>query len=245
MKKPLRATAAAALLFLLGAGPAAAQVQVRPEPPHVSVSGHAEVKIRPDEVVFDVTVQHFGKDLKQAKTLTDEKLKGLTDLVGRYGVAEADTQTDYVKLEPRFKGNDDTRAFLGYWVRKDLVFTLRDVSRAEGLLSALMDFGVWRINSITFQTSQMRKYRDQARDMAMKAAQEKATALAAAVGQKIGRAYSIEEDFDRGRGSSQLANAMSNNSISVERGGESSSDGTLSIGMISVSATVAVKFELN
>ena len=242
MKKPLRATAAA-LLFLLGAGSAAAQVQVRPEPPHVSVSGHAEVKIRPDEVVFDVTVQHFGKDLKQAKTLTDEKLKGLTDLVGRYGVAEADTQTDYVKLEPRFKGNDDTRAFLGYWVRKDLVFTLRDVTRAEGLLSELLDFGVGRINRISFQTSQMRKYRDQARDMAMKAAQEKATALAAAVGQKIGRAYSIEEEFDQGRG--QLLNMSANNSISVERGGESSSDGTLSIGMISVSATVAVKFELN
>jgi uncharacterized protein YggE len=243
MKNPLRATAAAAFLLMLGAASAAAQTQLKAEPRHVTVSGHAEVKIRPDEVVFDVTVQHFGKDLKQAKTLTDEKLRGLTDLVKRYGVAESDTQTDYVKLEPRFKGNDDTRAFLGYWVRKDLVFTLRDVSRAEGLLSALMDFGVWRINSITFQTSQMRKYRDQAREMAMKAAQEKAAALAAAVGQKIGRAYSIEEDFDRAGGLSQ--NAMANNSVRVERDGDGSSEGTLSIGMISVSATVSVKFELD
>lgn len=243
MLSPTLRAAAAVILLMSAAGPAAARTQEKVEPNHVAVSGHAEVKIRPDEVVFDVTIQNFSKELKQAKTQTDEKIRGLIELLKRHGVAEADTQTDYVKLEPRFKGNDDTRSFLGYWVRKDLVFTLRDVTRAEGLLSALMDFGLWRINSIGFQTSQMRKHRDQAREMAMKAAQEKAAALAAAVGQKIGRAYSIQEDVDRSRGVAQ--NAMSNNYITVERDSGGTSDGTLAIGMISVSATVSVKFELN
>ena len=244
MKPFMRAAAAAALLLLLlPAAAPAARAQEKPEPNHVAVSGHAEVKIRPDEVVFDVTIQNFSKELRQAKALTDEKIRGLTELVKRHGVAESDTQTDYVKLEPRFKGNDDTRSFLGYWVRKDLVFTLRDVTRAEALLSALMDFGLWRINSITFQTSQLRKFRDQARDLAMKAAQEKAAALAAAVGQRIGRAYTIREDFDQPRGAAQ--NVMSNYTARVERDSGDSSDGTLAIGTISVSATVSVKFELN
>lgn len=239
--KPSTRAAAAALLFLL-AYSAGAHAQDRPEPRHVTVAGEAEVKVVPDEVVFDVTLQTFNKELKQAKAQTDERLRGLIALAKRHGVADSDTQTDYVKLEPRFRGNDDTRAFLGYWVRKDLVFTLRDVSRAEGLLSELLDFGVWRINSITFQTSQMRKYRDQARDMAMKAAREKAAALAGAVGQKIGKAITIEEEAPGRPYAAQ--NSMANVMSRSDSDGSSSSDGTLAIGQITVSARVTVKFEL-
>lgn len=238
MKLPFRA-ATAALLVLLAAA-AAVPAQERPEPPHVTVAGEAELNIAPDEVRFDVTLQHFGKELKAAKAQTDERLKGLIALAKKHGVAESDTQTDYVKVEPRFKGNDDSKTFLGYWVRKDLVFTLRDVSRAEGLLSEMLDYGVWRINSIDFSTSQMRKHRDQARVQAMKAAQEKAAALAAAVGQKIGKAITIEEEAPNRSGApNYLAN-----SVTINRDGATDSEGTLALGLIKVSARVTVKFEL-
>jgi len=235
--KLIQRAATAALLVLLAA---AAAAQEKPEPPHVTVAGEAELNVAPDEVRFDVTVQHFGKELKAAKTQTDERLKGLIALAKKHGVAESDTPTDHVKVEPRFKGNDDSKTFLGYWVRKDLVFTLRDVTRAEGLLSELLDFGVWRINGISFSTSQMRKHRDQARTMAMKAAQEKAAALAGAVGQKIGKAITIEEEVP----TRNLGANVTSNAFSLEGGGSAESDGTLALGLIKVSARVTVKFEL-
>ena len=241
MKTTERATALLLLLLLTAATAAA---QEKPEPPHVMVSGEAEMNIAPDEVKFDVTLQAFNKELKLAKTQVDDRLKGLIGLAKKHGVAESDTQTDYVKVEPRFRGGDDSKAFLGYWVRKDLVFTLRDVTRAEGLLSELLDFGVWRINSISFQTSQMRKHRDQARAMAMKAAQEKAAALAAAVGQRIGKAIIIEEE-GAGRAGLGLPNvSLSSNAVSYDRGGSTESEGTLALGLIKVSARVKVKFVL-
>ena len=239
MKQTLR-TAATALLLLSFA--AAAPAQEKPEPPHVTVSGEAEMNIAPDEVVFDVTLAAFSKELKTAKAEVDGRLKGLIGLARKHGVAESDTQTDYVKVEPRFKSGNDTKTFLGYWVRKDLVFTLRDVTRAEGLLSEVLDYGVLRINSIGFQTSQMRKYRDQARAMAMKAAQEKAAALAGAVGQKIGKAITIEEDVPDRAG--YAAPNASSNAFSIDRGDSTDSEGTLALGLIKVSARVTVKFEL-
>ena len=239
MRLTLRAAAAALILLSFAINAAS---QERPEPPHVTVAGEAEVNIAPDEVRFDVTLQSFNKELKAAKTQTDERLKGLIALAKKHGVAESDTQTDYVKVEPRFKGNDDSRAFLGYWVRKDLVFTLRDVSRAEGLLSEVLDYGVWRINSINFSTSQMRRHRDQARAMAMKAAQEKAAALAGAVGQKIGKAITIEEEAAT-RGNPSALN-YSSNAVSTDRDGSTDSEGTLALGLIKVSARVTVKFVL-
>jgi uncharacterized protein YggE len=237
MKRTERAFAF--LLLLLTFAPAAA-AQQRPEPPHVTVAGEAEMNIAPDEVRFDVTLQGFNKELRHAKTQVDERLKGLIGLARMHGVAESDTQTDYVKVAPRYKGGDDTRTFLGYGVRKDLVFTLRDVTRAEGLLSELLDFGVWRINSISFHTSQMRKYRDQARALAMTAAQAKAAALAAAVGQKIGKAIVIEEEMPGRTGAPNFAA----NVVSFDRDGGTASEGTLALGLIKVSARVTVKFEL-
>ena len=240
MKLTLSAATAAFLVLLAAA--AAVSAQEKSEPPHVTVAGEAELNVAPDEVRFDVTLQHFSKELKSAKAQTDERLKGLITLAKKHGVVESDTQTDYVKVEPRFKGGNDTKTFLGYWVRKDLVFTLRDVTRAEGLLSEVLDYGVWRINSISFSTSQMRRYRDQARAMAMKAAQEKAAALASAVGQKIGRAYSIEEEVPTQ--ASALQNASSNSFSTVETASDSSWEGTLAPGKIKVNARVTVKFVL-
>ncbi|MFL6208868.1 MAG: SIMPL domain-containing protein [Pyrinomonadaceae bacterium] len=221
---------------------AAARADDKPEPRLITVTGEAEVNVVPDEVFFDVTVSTLNKDLRQAKAQTDERLKGLMALARKYGVAPEDVQTDYIKLEPRYRGNDESRLFLGYSVRKDLAFTLRDVTKAEGLLSEIIEGGVTRINSVRFQTSQLRKYRDQARALAIKAAQEKAAALTSVIGQKIGKAYSIEEEVpERG---SPYQNVTANNSVSFAGDEVASSEGTLALGQIKINARVTVRFEL-
>jgi uncharacterized protein YggE len=207
----------------------------------ITVAGEAEVNVAPDEVVFDLTVQTTNKDLRTAKTQTDDRLRKVIELTRKYKVLAKDVQTDYIKLEPRYRGNDESRMFIGYSVRKDLVFTLRDVSQAEPLLSELIESGISRLNSVKFQTSELRKYRDQARAMAIKAAQEKAIALTAQIGQKIGKAYSIEEEVPSRGGA--LQNMSANYSSSSDESSES--EGTLSLGQIKISARVTVKFELN
>ena len=239
MKLTLR-TATAVLFVILAA--AAAFAEDKPEPRLVTVAGEAEVNVAPDEVVFDLTVSTFNKELRAAKAQTDERLKNVIALAKKYGVADADTQTDYINLVPHYRGNNEARTLLGYSVRKDLVITLRDVTRAEGLLSELLAGDVTRINTVSFRSSQMRKYRDQARDMAMRAAREKASALAGSVGQKIGKAHSIEEEVPSRSYASQ--NVMSNNSVSFDSDSSSASEGTLALGLIKISARVTGKFEL-
>jgi len=208
----------------------------------ITVGGEAEVKVAPDEVVFDLTVQTINKDLRIAKSQTDDRLRKVLELTRKYKILPSDVQTDYIKLEPRYRGNDESRLFIGYSVRKDVIFTLKDVALAEALLSELIESGISRINGVRFQTSQMRKYRDQARELAIRAAQEKAVALTAAIGQKIGKAYSIEEDLPSRVGPMQ--NYSANNSLIVD-GDSTDSEGTLALGQIRVSARVTVKFELN
>jgi uncharacterized protein YggE len=241
MKPTLRAATAVILVLLTAA--ATAFAEDKPEPRLVTVAGEAEVNVAPDEVVFDLTVSTFNRELRVAKSQTDERLKNIIALAKRYGVADADVQTDYINLVPRYRGDNEARTLLGYSVRKDLVITLRDVTRAEGLLSELLSGDVTRINTVSFRSSQMRKYRDEARDMAMRAAREKAAALAGAVGQKIGKAYSIEEEVPSRSYASQ--NALSNAvGYAADSGSSSASEGTLALGLIKISARVTVKFEL-
>jgi len=228
-----------AAFLALACLPAAAQERVGPR--LITVTGEAEVRVVPDEVVFDVTVQTLNRDLKLAKAQTDERLKKLVELTRRYGVAPQDTQTDYISVEPRYRGNNEARQFLGYAVRKDLVFKLRDVSKAEAMLSEVMESGITRINDIDFRTSEMRKHRDAARAQAIRAAREKAVALTGEVGQKIGKAYSIEEVVPSGNAAAQ--NSITANYSRSEGEGEASS-GTLAIGQITVNARVVVRFEI-
>lgn len=213
------------------------------EQPLITVTGEAEVRAVPDEVVFDVTVRTFNRDLKIAKSQTDERLRTLVALARKYKVAPEDMQTDYVKLEPRYRGGNETRTFLGYSVRKDLVFTLRDVTQAEDLLSEVMTSGITSINSINFRTSQLRKHRDQARSLAIRAAREKAVALTAEIGQKIGKAYSIEEVVATGNPASQ--NSFMSNTTTSSGDDAADTEGTLALGQITVNARVTVRFILD
>ena len=230
-----------ALLIFVIAACSLVAADEKAAPRLITVSGEAKINVAPDEVVFDVTVQTLNKDLRQAKAQTDERLKKLMALTRTYQIAPQDVQTNYIKLEPRYRGGDESRLFLGYSVRKDLVFKLRDVSKAESLLSDVLESGITRINSIRFLTSRLRTFKDQARAQAIKAAQEKASALAREIGQTIGKAYSIEEDVpERNYNANYTSNVISRvESDSAE------TEGTLSLGQIKITARVTVRFELN
>jgi uncharacterized protein len=241
MRRPLSIIFAAAVCAALaGALPAAAEDNAPPR--LITVTGEAEIRVVPDEVFFDVSVETTHRDLRTAKAQTDERLKRLFELTRRYDVAAKDVQTDYISVEPRYRVAGGVRQFIGFAVRKDLVFTLRDVSKAEAMLSEVLESGVTRINDIDFRTSELRKHRDAARAQAIRAAQEKAIALTREIGQKIGKAYSIEEVVP-GSSSASTNNFSVNSSGSADGEAEATS-GTLAVGQIKVNARVVVRFEL-
>jgi hypothetical protein len=88
----------------------------------------------------------------------------------------------------------------------------------------------------------MRKYRDQARELAVKAAREKAEALARALGQDIGRAQQIEEvpDMNYQFSGGMLSNSSYESSAPAKVAGPS-----MAAGQKTISASVTVQFELN
>lgn len=136
-----------------------------------------------------------------------------------------------------------------YVVRKSIEIRFTKIQGFEAFVTGLLTNGVTTIHGIDFRTTEMRKHRDTARAMAIRAAREKADALTAELGVKRGKVCSIStNDWSGWYGSNNWgrygANMMQNSVQSFNNALEAEPSGTLSIGQISVTASVNVSFSL-
>jgi len=235
-----------ALLALLTILPASAQLgQDR-----LTVTGDAEVKVAPDRVVISVGVESRSPQLTTAKTRNDTAIAAILAVTTAEQVPAADVQTDFIEISPVYQSRDTTESRENYLidyfrVNKTVAITLRDVTRFERLLTAIINAGANRVYGVDFQTSELRKYRDQARDMAVKAAMEKARAMAAAAGLRVDKPESISSynqgggpSYGRGRGNMNMVQNVSSSA------GDSELGSTFAPGRISVNASVTLTFRL-
>jgi uncharacterized protein len=228
-----------AVVLGLFAGLAAAEEKMPSK--FVRVTGTSEVKVVPDRAVIEVGVEKQAPRASVAKHAEDAAARQILATLRANGIDEKDIQTTYLWLQQRSSYVKKERVF--YFVAaQTMTITVRDLSRLDALLEALVQAGGNRIDSIGYETSDLRKYRDQARGLAVRAAREKAEALAKALGQDIGRAQSIEEvpELTYQYSGGLMANERSEDSSPAKVAGPS-----IAPGQKTISASVTVAFELN
>ncbi|MGC9334075.1 MAG: SIMPL domain-containing protein, partial [Anaerolineae bacterium] len=219
---------------------------------YITVSGDAEVRVVPDEVILTLGIETWDKNLDAAKKQNDAILGRVLALTQALDVPPEHVQTDHVSIDPRYRdGYYEQRDFVGYFVRKNVVVTLRDLDRFEDLLSGALEAGVNHVHGIQFRTTELRLHRDEARALAINAAREKAIALAGELDQQVGEPLLIQEE-QVGWWSSYNAwwgatwgGAMSQNVIQEAGGAGLLADSSLAPGQIKVTARVSVSFELS
>jgi uncharacterized protein YggE len=217
----------------------------------ISVTGDAEVRVVPDEVILTLGVETWDKNMSIAKRQNDEIVARVLALTGEYGIESEHVQTDYVSIDPRYRnGYYEESDFIGYFVRKTIVITLRDLTQFEDLLTDALEAGVNYVHGIEFRTTELRKHRDEARSLAVQAAREKAEALAGELGYQVGDPQSIAEvqnswwsGYSAWWGSG-WGGAAAQNVIQELGGGALSGEGTVAPGQISINAKVSVSFDL-
>lgn len=223
-------------------------------PPQITTSGSADVLVVPDEVIIHVGVETRNENLDVARQQHDERMKGALRFLKTSGVPDRNVQTDFINLTMEYNGDSWHSKTAVYVVRKFIEVKLTNTTNLETILTGLLNSGVDRINNVEFRTTQLRKYRDQARAMAVRAAKEKADALCAELGVKRGNPLFINANDSGGSlfgygnyWGGQNYGSMANNSQVVVQDSNATSDATsdtLSLGQISVSATVNVSFAI-
>jgi len=223
------------------------------QPPQINVSGSAEVKVVPDEIRLSVGVEARHQNLDTARQQNDERIVSALAFLKGAGVKNKDVQTDFISVEPDYDYNKSHVQPVAYIVRKSIEIRVTAITNFEGIVTGLLTNGVNYIHGIDFRTSQLRKYRDEARELAIKAAKEKADAMASALGVKRGKVYNITvNDWSGGWGGCQNRwgaqwgingqnNIQNLGALSDQAGADTAAE-TFSAGEISVSATVNVSF---
>jgi uncharacterized protein YggE len=227
--------------------------------PLVTVTGTAEVMVVPDEVVFSLDVVITDMDMQAAKRQSDGTIAKVLELTRRFSITPQNVKTDHITIDRMFEvirsdktrvtttSDDDDdqmigeRIFKGYKISTTVVVKLTDLTRFEEFFAESIKTGITEVDKVIFQTSRLRENKDKARDMAMKAAREKASAMAGSVGQEIGKAIKIIE----GSSESRYGN-FSNSNYSTDAGpATTSSVATFAPGSIKIDAEVTVSFLLN
>jgi uncharacterized protein YggE len=227
---------------------------------NIHVSGTAVVNVVPDRALVQLGVQSNGRTPKEVQSrnaaMISRVIKSLKDM----GVQSRDISTDRYVIQPLYEDWDSLR-IKGYRIFNVISITMRDVDKTSEAIAAAFQAGANQVVNVEFYTSELRKYRDQARELAITAAREKADALSQTAGADTGCVLNITENTSSyfngwsgwgwwwyGGGNNQnlwTQNAVQNVAPTTSGSGTSSNgDSPVSTGQISVRAEVSVTFAL-
>ncbi len=216
----------------------------------IQVSGAAVVNVTPDRVLIQLGVQSNGVTVNEVESANTRAIRQVLQALRGQGIDEKDIATDWYIIEPLYD-DYDSLYIKGYRINNLVAVTLRDVKKVSSVIAAALKAGANEVVNVEFYTSQLRIYRDQARELAMKAAGEKAVALAQAADATPGCVLSISENswsyfnswWYRGNQNLWAQNVVQNAGSGSGTSG-TGDEGPVSLGQISVRAEVTVVYGL-
>jgi hypothetical protein len=215
----------------------------------IQVSGTAIVNVTPDRALIQLGVQSNGNTPDSTHQANLRDIRNVIDAVRALGIEAKDIATDYYIVYPVYD-NYDSLFIKGYRIDNTVSITVRDIQLADDVILAALKVGANEVQDVQFYTSELRKFRDQARDLAMKAASEKAHDLAEAAGAQAGCVMNINENtwsqyYGSWRGGRQAVLWAQNVSQNASSGTlDPSADSPVSLGQISVRAEVNASYSL-
>ena len=221
----------------------------------IQVSGTAVVNVKPDRALIQLGVQSNGRSAKEAQARNSATINQVLRALKELGIESKDIATDWYMIEPLYEDYDSLR-IKGYRIHNIIQITMQDVDKTNDAIVAAFQAGANQVENVEFYTSELRKYRDQAREMAMTAATEKAKALATSAGTDTRCVLTINENtwshfngwsWWYGRNQNQnlwTQNAVQNVPPAEGAGAPAREEGPVNAGQISIRAEVNASFGL-
>ena len=237
-----------AKMFLNGGG--ARAEGVGPSEHMIKMAGTAEVKVKPDIVKINLRLEALERTVKKAREVSSQKYEKLaTQMKSDFQIKDVDLEILNNSITEEWNYDyDEKQSFIEYRATKSFCVTFTDFKKADLFYeTAADDFGC-RIDSVEYDSTKLREFKDLARKNAVIAAKEKAQSMVQAIGQNIGKAITIEENVasnDYWYGSSPASNISVNSSTSVNNNAKPDSSLPKSLNSnLDVSYSVMVTFAL-
>ena len=242
MNKKMLAALLAAVMMLSACGAVAegafatpVPVQQMQSPATITVQGTAQIMADPDEVSVTANASVSAGTVGSAQEAMNAIVARATEKLLALGVLDADVVTVDYGYHPRY--NYDTNTITGYEANHTLTITCRDVEMLDGVIGALTDSGFTNIYSVSYDISTRSELYQQALDLAIRRAEQKALRMAQTGGMMLTGIRAISENGGYNEG--YAVNAKVDGAMLRA---ESAATGIRS-GSVSVSAGVTVVYE--
>lgn len=186
----------------------------------ITVSGKGEVMAVPDVASFSFSVTENAKTMKDAQDQSAKKMNSAIEAIKAMGVDEKDIKTTSYSSYPKYEYNNypcaepttvssgmgmmavssispcrtSKSVLVGYEVSQTVLVKVRKTDTAGDILTKVGTLGVDNISGLSFVVDDPEKVQAQARDMAIKDAQEKAKELSKSLGVKFVRITSFYDN---------------------------------------------------
>lgn len=174
-------------VFALSGSPALAQMPPR----MITVSGEASEDVAPDRAILSLSLASRDTDLSKAKRDNDQMVEKLVTIARDFKIPKEKIATSGMHIAPEYDYDKGQRRFRGYMVSRSLQMTMDDLSIHERVLSAVVDAKIDQVNGVQFTLADQEAHAKTVRVKAVENARERASALAAAAGAKLGQVMMI------------------------------------------------------
>ena len=205
--------------------------------PMINVSGEGKVYATPDQASIQVSIETKGKNAADIKKMNDEKMEAVLNSIKKLNIPKEDFQTKRVTLNPQYDYETKKHS---YHASQTIQILLKDLSKYDALMEAMVNAGINQINSVEFKSSKLALLQSEARKLAIKEAKLKAEDYVSVLGQKVGKAITINDNTQV-----YYPQPVFQQMKSMDMESNSAPRETLAVGEITVVANVSVSFVLD
>lgn len=137
------------------------------------------------------------KTAAEATAESTDKMNKINAELTKLNIEDKDIKTSNYTLNPVYNWtNDKGQELVGYEVTQTLTLKIRDLSKIGDIIAKTTEQGANQVGNISFTIDDEFALKNQARELAITKAKEKATLIANQSGMKLGEVKSVYENSD-------------------------------------------------
>lgn len=159
-----------------------------------SVTGEGTSTQKPDTAMVNVGVSANGATVKVAQDQINSNINQVTQAIKNLGIDTSDIQTDNYNINPQYDFTNGQK-ITGYSASTNLAIKVTDITKVNSIIDAATAGGANTVSGVQFTVADQQKAEDEARQIAVAQAKQKAQDAAKIAGFKLGRIINYSEDF--------------------------------------------------
>lgn len=156
-----------------------------------TVSGEGKVTVVPDTAMVNLGINSSGPSVKTAQADANGVINKVSDALKKLGIDAKDIKTSNYSIYPQY----DLNKVNGYQVNISLSVTVRQLDKINDVIDSATGNGANMVGGVqlTVDENKQKELQQQARELAVKDAKQKADSLSRAAGLSLGRIVNVVE----------------------------------------------------